>query len=839
MDRYTLVEMIGAGAFGRVYRAEVRGDMGFVSDFAVKVLDASVVATNPNVARQMADEARILSQLDHPNIVKVIDFKHVDHPVLGDVFFMVLEFVRGIDVATLHDRIRQANRWVPAASALHLGLMVSDALAHAHELSGRDGQALCIVHRDLKPQNLMINFRGQVKVLDFGIAKAKDNRLAARTQEGQTKGTVFYMSPEQLTGDELDGRADVYSLAAILYELLLGRRLLDVEVNTPADLARAMHTAFELDCDARLEELRAHLGRGNNGRLSEEAVEGWIALLRQALQKDPRYRPDSARTFAEQLEWLRSRMPPAEDRDYWTHEVEAAAGGRAPSVVSRRGRAVEDVPGVQEDETPAPATEFFGMESGPSTDEEATAVYVGAAPKIPAAEVPQTRAMSIVSGTVRSFGSDAVERVGAVSPLRAPLAPLPTLRPPGAPLPPPSSPGSGSPPPALRDSGEFRPVAGPAGPPTLETASVASSAKAAGAAAGAAAKAANAAVSGKVAAAGTAAAAPGIASPTQTTQRNVRSARAVADERRRARKAGGPDKRIVLPIAAALGLLGGVLIALPFARWGAGPREDGVATEVMDSQGETDGGSANAVGAPRLGAASESSGIRIEPANAATEAGAGAESPESAGAAGASGTSGALPAAASSPGATPIGSPATSPESGTGSRPPATSGSGGSSGSASTAADGPPAGAAAPSPAASGSGTAAGSPASSGSSSASASRPASGSGSAASPAGATPAAAGGGAASSSASESGETGMLHLSARPRCTVEINGKSYGTTDETRRGLRLPAGTYKVRFVCDDAAECANFKRKSGVKTLIVEPGKETRYLADFYDLNAREQ
>ena len=88
LDRYTLVEQIGAGAFGQVYRSEVRGDMGFVSEFAVKVLDAGVVARNPNVARAMAEEARLLSRLDHPNIVKVIDFKSLDHHVLGAVYFI-------------------------------------------------------------------------------------------------------------------------------------------------------------------------------------------------------------------------------------------------------------------------------------------------------------------------------------------------------------------------------------------------------------------------------------------------------------------------------------------------------------------------------------------------------------------------------------------------------------------------------------------------------------------------------------------------------------------------------------------------------------------------------
>jgi serine/threonine protein kinase len=210
LDRYLLVHRIGVGAFGQVYRAEVRGDMGFVSDFAVKVLDSNVVADNPNVARQLGDEARILSQLDHPNIVKVVDFKHIEHSVLGNVYFMVMECVRGTDIATILRRKRSLEVAIPATAILHMGLMVSDALAHAHAFESRDGHQLCIVHRDLKPQNLMVNFRGQVKVLDFGIAKAtEDNRLASRTQEGQTKGTVFYMSPEQLSGDSLDGRSDI------------------------------------------------------------------------------------------------------------------------------------------------------------------------------------------------------------------------------------------------------------------------------------------------------------------------------------------------------------------------------------------------------------------------------------------------------------------------------------------------------------------------------------------------------------------------------------------------------------------------------------------------------
>jgi serine/threonine protein kinase len=417
LDRYTLVEMIGAGAFGRVYRAEVRGDMGFVTEVAVKVLDSNVVASNPNVAHQMADEAHILSQLDHPNIVKVIDFKHVDHALLGDIYFMVMEHVRGVDVSQVLEFLEdEGGELVPATKVLHLGLMAADALVHAHEFISRDGTPLQLVHRDLKPQNLMVNFRGQVKILDFGIAKAKDRRMAERTQEGQTKGTVFYMSPEQLAGEELDARSDLYSMGTILFEMLLGDRLLDVEVSTPADLARAMHMAFELDTDTRLDLLRTHLVAGKNGDLSDEAIEGWLGLLRAALHKDPRYRPDSARMLSEQLEWLRGRHPTDEQRDYWAQTVSRVAQARAttdslddPTLAEERP---EDVEMVNEPSSGAYAVlgssthEFFGMQAEGHYDDDDSGPGHG-----PVA-VPVTRQMSVVRGTVRTFGSTHIQEIG-------------------------------------------------------------------------------------------------------------------------------------------------------------------------------------------------------------------------------------------------------------------------------------------------------------------------------------------------------------------------------------------------------------------------------------------
>ena len=731
LDRYLLTEQAGAGAFGRVYRAEVRGDMGFVSDFAVKVLDAAVVADNPNVARQMADEARILAQLDHPNIVKVIDFKHSDHPVIGDIYFMVLEYVRGIDVADVLDHFIDDGRFVPATAALHMGLMVADALAHAHELAGRDGRPLGLVHRDLKPSNLMVNFRGQVKVLDFGIAKAKDHRLAARTQEGQTKGTVFYMSPEQLTGEDLDARADLYSLAAILFEMLLGRRLLDVEVNTPADLARAMHTAFEMDVDDRLAELRAHLEAGHSGDLPEEAIDGWIALLKAALQKDRRYRPDSTRMFSEQLEWLRARHPAAENRNFWASVVEQESGFHSLPPRQRGPDEPEEVPDV-DISTGAPVSGFFGFASDVSLD-ELPAPAAGIRPN----EVPVTRAMSVVTGQVRAFGSDAVQHLAPVGGLQAPPVPVvqQELRP-------------------LDESLPLTPARPKALAQTLETASHGAHVP-------------KTPVTEE--------------EPTQqfegrVTTPDVAAAHAVRSARRSSPspRSAAPDRRVIAIVGVALLLLVGLLAFVASQRHRLGPvLEEGEPTPAL----------ADAVEEPSPS----------EPAPVPT---------------------------VGDPAVDPGGDPTVDPDAVSSTDPAEATPTEGRPDEA-VVQDEPEV---APTPKASPTPPRAATPTP---------RPAPRS----TPAPRrTPAPV---AAVEEPAEATEYGMLHLSARPRCLVTIGDTAYGTTDETRRGIRVPAGTYKVHFKCDDEAECKSFKKDSGKKTLVVRAGEKTTYTADFYMLNARLQ
>ena len=219
VGRYRLLDSLGHGAYGFVYRAEIEGPLGFREELAVKVLHPAAAATDPESLLALADEATILRQLRHPHIVQFRGFESADRPD-GEWHLLALEFVRGVTLQQLIGLSRQTKRLLPFAAVLNITLEALEALKHAHEARQPDGSALDLVHRDLKPANLMVDSAGQLRVLDFGIAWAQDRHV--RTRMGVTKGSLPYMSPEQLLGAPLDGRSDLYVLGLILFELLTG-----------------------------------------------------------------------------------------------------------------------------------------------------------------------------------------------------------------------------------------------------------------------------------------------------------------------------------------------------------------------------------------------------------------------------------------------------------------------------------------------------------------------------------------------------------------------------------------------------------------------------------------
>jgi len=213
VGNYRLVERLGEGAMGAVYKGI---DLMVEREVAIKMLRPEI-ARQPDIVDRFHSEAVTLAKLNHPNIATLYSFFRE-----GDEYFMVMEFVPG---RTLDAVIREGPA-MPVERAIHIALQVLDAVEHAHSLD--------ILHRDLKPANIMLTST-HVKVTDFGIARALGQ--ARMTREGSIVGTLEYLAPERIRGQEADMRSDLYSVGVVLYEMLSGR--LPFERNTDYELMRA------------------------------------------------------------------------------------------------------------------------------------------------------------------------------------------------------------------------------------------------------------------------------------------------------------------------------------------------------------------------------------------------------------------------------------------------------------------------------------------------------------------------------------------------------------------------------------------------------------------------
>jgi serine/threonine protein kinase len=268
LGHYRVVEQLGAGGIGVVYRAR---DLRLDRDVALKVLPAGTVA-DERARSRFRREALTLSQLNHPNIAVVHDFDSDE-----GVDFLAMEYVAGETLAA-----KLARGPLPEGEVVRLGTQIAEALEEAHE---RD-----IIHRDLKPGNVMVTPKGRVKVLDFGLAKLVrpievDAATAslAETGAGTVMGTVPYMAPEQLQGKTVDGRADLYALGAVLYEMATGRR--PFPDKQPTQLIAAILTQAPQP------------PRELNGQVSR----GLEAITLKALEKKPEQRYQSAKAVLEDL----------------------------------------------------------------------------------------------------------------------------------------------------------------------------------------------------------------------------------------------------------------------------------------------------------------------------------------------------------------------------------------------------------------------------------------------------------------------------------------------------------------------------------------------------------
>ncbi len=223
--RYRLLERLGVGGMAIVYRAVVNGPKNFSRTLVIKRVIPHL-AHDPSFVTMLAAEARLAGLLLHPNIVQVHEFGDVD----GE-YYLAMELVDGFDLNTILRQARQLNHAPPQGLLCYMMSELAGALAYAHALVDEENQPLEIVHRDVTPSNVMVTRHGNMKLVDFGIAKASTHAREERTRTGTLKGKLSYMSPEQIQGLPVDGRTDIFALGVVFYECLTLRRLFKADTD--------------------------------------------------------------------------------------------------------------------------------------------------------------------------------------------------------------------------------------------------------------------------------------------------------------------------------------------------------------------------------------------------------------------------------------------------------------------------------------------------------------------------------------------------------------------------------------------------------------------------------
>jgi serine/threonine protein kinase len=275
LGRYQVDRLLARGGMGEVYLGRITGEHGFERPIVIKLIRTELVS-DERVAMMFVDEARIAAGLHHRNIVQIIDFDLFDGGA-----FIVCEHVDGCDLSALLRHLRAPPRYDIAVSII---AEIGTGLEAAHDASGDDGQPLNLVHRDVSPSNVLLGFNGEVKVADFGVAKARSRSY--HTVSNTIKGKAPYMAPEQILGESIDRRADVFSLGVLLFEVATRTRLYSASSNAVA--MRQILDGEVPDPAQRRPGFPAELSR----------------IVMRALARDPANRYPSARAMVDELDQL-------------------------------------------------------------------------------------------------------------------------------------------------------------------------------------------------------------------------------------------------------------------------------------------------------------------------------------------------------------------------------------------------------------------------------------------------------------------------------------------------------------------------------------------------------
>jgi TonB family protein len=283
--QYTLLERIAVGGMAEVWKARMRGVEGFQKTVAIKRI-LPHMTNNAEFVGMFIDEAKLAAQLTHPNIVHIYDLGK-----LGRDYYIAMEYVDGKDLRSLLNAGRRKGMPLPLGLSLLIAARLASALDYAHRKRDFEDQEMGLVHRDVSPQNVLLTYEGDVKLCDFGIAKAVSK--ASQTQMGALKGKLQYMSPEQAWGRPVDSRSDLFSLGSVLFEMVTGERLFTGESEISV-----------------LESVRQGLTR-RPSQVDPAVPREVDEIVARALGIDPKDRFQSAGEMKQRLEAALSALSPA------------------------------------------------------------------------------------------------------------------------------------------------------------------------------------------------------------------------------------------------------------------------------------------------------------------------------------------------------------------------------------------------------------------------------------------------------------------------------------------------------------------------------------------------
>lgn len=275
VDRYAIYDAIASGGMATVHLGRLIGTAGFLRTVAIKRLH-SHFANNPEFTGMFLDEARLASRIQHPNVVATIDVVRKEHELL-----LVMEYVRGESLSRLVRRARDKNVRPAAAVVVEIMSNALHGLHAAHDALDERGQPLGLVHRDMSPQNILVGIDGVSRVLDFGVAKAAGR--VHTTKDGDIKGKLLYMAPEQLAAEPLDRTADVYAMGVVLFETLTTVRMFAGD-NEAASISKIIANDIRVPSEI------------------DPALAPFDAVVRKATSRDAADRYPTAREMARDLE---------------------------------------------------------------------------------------------------------------------------------------------------------------------------------------------------------------------------------------------------------------------------------------------------------------------------------------------------------------------------------------------------------------------------------------------------------------------------------------------------------------------------------------------------------